>query len=315
MSDMGGSPRAVTDHEMEIVVISGASGLIGRALASRLEAAGRGVLRIVRRTALPGEVAWNPASESIDRDAMEGADAVVHLAGESIGEGRWTRAKKDRIRSSRVEGTRTLCDGLARMKKRPSVLVAASAIGWYGNGGDAESDEGSPRGEGYLPEVCAAWEAATRSASEAGIRVVNLRIGVVLARDGGALAKMLPPFRLGLGGPIGGGAQFVSWISLPDLMSALEWCLRDASLRGPVNATAPGAVRQGDFARALGRALRRPAFVPLPAWAVRLALGDKGEALLLDGAKVVPRRLLEAGFSFSHSEIDAALSALLSLRR
>jgi hypothetical protein len=243
---------------------------------------------------------------------LEGVDAVVHLAGENIGEGRWTPAKKERIWSSRVRGTQVLCAGLACMKRRPSVLLSASAIGWYGNGGESCVDEHSPPGKGFLPELCKAWEAATKPAAEAGVRVVNLRIGVVLSPREGALAKMLTPFRLGLGGPIGRGRQFVSWIALPDLLGVMQWCLRDASISGPVNATAPGALRQAEFARALGRTLRRPAVSPLPAFVIRLAMGEKGEALLLEGARVSPKKLLDAGFVFQYSEIEGALRAVLS---
>jgi uncharacterized protein (TIGR01777 family) len=293
------------------VAMTGASGLIGRALKSALELGGSRVLPLVRREAGPGEAAWDLEAGTVDLSALEGSDAVVHLAGDNLGEGRWTPDKKARILNSRVRGTEVLCEGLARMRRPPSVLVAASAIGWYGDGGDREQDEASPAGEGFLPRVCAAWEAATRPAVEAGIRVVNLRIGVVLASGGGALPKMLAPYRFGMGGPVGGGRQYVSWIALPDLVDAVDWCLGHDALSGPVNATAPGAVRQGDFARTLGRVLRRPAVVPLPAWVVRLAMGDKGEALLLEGARISPTRLLASGFSFRYPDLKGALRALL----
>jgi uncharacterized protein len=248
----------------------------------------------------------------MDLPALEGVYAVVHLAGDSLGEGRWTAEKKARILRSRVRGTEVLCEGLWRLKRPPSVLVAASAIGWYGDGGESRLDEASPPGVGFLPEVCTAWEAATRPAAEAGIRVVNLRIGVVLASEGGALPKMLPPFKFGMGGPVGGGDQWMSWIALADLVDAIVWCMSPDGLSGPVNATAPGTVRQRDFARTLGKVLGRPAVMPLPAWAVRLAMGEKGEALLLEGARIAPKKLLASGFTFSYPELEGALRAALS---
>lgn len=295
-----------------IVAVTGASGLVGRALRARLQDEGWRVRPLVRRTAHPGEAAWDPESGKMDLPALEGVYAVVHLAGDSLGEGRWTAEKKARILRSRVRGTEVLCEGLWRLKRPPSVLVAASAIGWYGDGGESRLDEASPPGVGFLPEVCTAWEAATRPAAEAGIRVVNLRIGVVLASEGGALPKMLPPFKFGMGGPVGGGDQWMSWIALADLVDAIVWCMSPDGLSGPVNATAPGTVRQRDFARTLGKVLGRPAVMPLPAWAVRLAMGEKGEALLLEGARIAPKKLLASGFTFSYPELEGALRAALS---
>jgi uncharacterized protein len=295
-----------------VVAVTGASGLIGRALRRRLEREGWRVLPLVRRTARPGEVTWDPRSGAIDLAALEGAYAVVHLAGDNLGEGRWTSEKKALILRSRVRGTEVLCEGLWRLKRPPSVLVAASAIGWYGDRGETELDESAPSGLGFLPEVCAAWEGATMPAAEARIRVVNLRIGVVLASEGGALPQMVTPYKLGLGGPVGGGRQWMSWIALPDLVDAIQWCLRPDGPSGPVNATAPGTVRQRDFARTLGKVLGKPAFLPLPSWAVRLAMGEKGEALLLEGARVAPKKLLASGFTFSYPELEGALRAMLS---
>jgi uncharacterized protein len=295
-----------------VAAVTGASGLVGRALRGRLEREGWRVLPLVRRSARPGEVAWEPRSGAIDVAALEGVDAVVHLAGDNLGEGRWTPEKKALILRSRVRGTEVLCEALWRLKRPPSVLVAASAIGWYGDGGEAEQDESSPPGLGFLPEVCAAWEGATRPAAEAGIRVANLRIGIVLAYEGGALPQMVTPYKIGLGGPVGGGRQWMSWIALPDLIGAIAWCLDHDDLAGAVNATAPRAVRQADFAKALGKVLGRPAFVPLPAWVVRFTMGEKGEALLLEGARVAPKKLMASGFSFRYPELENALKAVLS---
>lgn len=304
--DAGSTPMAG-----RTVAVTGASGLIGRAVTAGLQEECARVLPLVRRAAQPGEAFWDPGAGALDAAALEGADAVVHLAGDNLGQGRWTPAKKARIMESRARGTRVLCEGLARMPRRPPVLVCASAIGFYGDGGETELDESSPRGRGFLPEVCAAWEEAAAPAREAGIRVVHLRIGVVLSRDGGALHEMLAPFSLGLGGPVGTGRQFVSWIALPDVVRAVSWCLRRDDLSGPVNATAPGAVRQREFARTLGRVLGRPAFMPLPGFAVRLALGEKGEALLLEGARIAPRKLLAFGFEFQLPDLEPALRTVL----
>ncbi len=293
------------------VAVTGASGLIGRAVTAALKDEGVRVLPLVRRAPGPGEAFWDPEAGILDAGALEGADAVVHLAGDNLGQGRWTPAKKARILESRVRGTRVLCGGLARVRQRPAVLVCASAIGFYGDGGEAELDETCPKGAGFLPEVCAAWEEAAAPARDSGIRVVHLRIGVVLSRDGGALREMLAPFRLGLGGPVGSGRQFLSWVALPDVAGAILWCLRREDLSGPVNATAPGAVRQREFACALGKVLGRPAFMTLPGFAVRLALGEKGEALLLEGARIAPRKLLTSGFEFQLPGLEPALRSVL----
>ncbi len=295
------------------VVVSGASGLVGSALVPFLTAGGHRVERLVRRTspADAAEIPWDPLAGTLDRDRLEGCDTVVHLAGEGIGEGRWTRARKQAIRQSRVDGTRTLCGALAALRSPPRLLVSASAVGFYGDRGEESLTEESPRGEGFLADVCREWEAATEPAARAGIRVVNLRIGVVLARWGGALARMLLPFRLGLGGPVGSGAQFLSWVGLPDLIGVIHHAMVEDALSGPVNAVAPEPVPQAEFARTLGRVLRRPALVPLPAFAVRLALGEMGEALLLEGARVLPRKLLDSGFEFRAPDLEPMLRLLV----
>jgi hypothetical protein len=266
---------------------------------------------MVRRGAGPGEIAWDPAAGTLNVASLEGLDGVVHLAGENISASRWTPEVKSRIRASRVEGTRLLCEGLAKLKRPPQVLVSASAIGWYGDAGDAALDETGAAGRGFLPEVCAAWENATEPARAAGIRVVNLRIGIVLAAKGGALARMLTPFKLGMGGPVGSGRQVMSWIALDDLLGIIEAALWDSRFSGPVNATAPHPVTQAQFARTLGSVLGRPAVAPLPGAVVRLAFGEMGQALLLEGARVLPRRLLDAGFPFQTPGLEGALRSEL----
>ncbi len=295
------------------IAISGASGLVGRNLRAYLGGAGHDVLPLVRRGAGPGEIAWNPAAGTLDAAAMDGLDGVVHLAGESLSAGRWTSDMKARILGSRVQGTRVLCEALAQLSRPPRVLVSASATGWYGDGGAAALDESSPAGKGFLPEVCQAWEDATEPARAAGIRVVNLRIGVVLAAKGGALARMLTPFKLGLGGSLGSGRQMLSWVALDDLLGIIEAALWNKTLSGPVNATAPEPVSQEAFARTLGRVLGRPAFAPLPGAVVRLAFGEMGEALLLEGARVLPTRLLDAGFAYLTPGLEDALRSELGL--
>jgi uncharacterized protein (TIGR01777 family) len=295
------------------IVISGASGLIGAALATRLAAAGHPVGRMVRGRAgvRPGDVAWDPAAGRIDAAALEGAEAVVHLAGESIAFGRWTAAKKRAIRDSRVAGTRLLAEALAGLARPPRVLVSASAVGYYGDRGAEPLTEASPRGQGFLAEVAEAWEAAAEPARRAGLRVVHPRIGMVLAATGGALPRMLTPFRLGLGGVIGDGRQQVSWIALDDLVGALRHLLVTESLTGPVNAVAPGPVDNRELTRTLARVLGRPALLPLPAALVRLAFGEMGPALLLASARVLPVRLEATGFRFRYPALEAALRGVL----
>jgi uncharacterized protein (TIGR01777 family) len=288
------------------------SGLVGSQLAAFLGTAGHDVRGIVRRkSGAAGEVLWNPSGRIIDAGALEGMDAVVHLAGESIAGGRWSSESKQRILASRIDGTRLLCETLAGLSRRPRVLVSASAIGFYGDRGDVMLDENSAVGEGFLPDVCRQWEAATAPARDAGIRVVNLRIGVVLTPLGGALAQMLPPFRLGVGGPLGSGNQFVSWISLDDLMGAVLHCIATASLQGPVNAVAPAPVTNAALSRDLAAVLHRPALLKVPAFALRTLLGEMADALLLASARVLPHRLVESGFVFRGGRLHDALADML----
>lgn len=293
--------------------ITGSSGLVGSALCEQWAREKNEVRKLVRHaSAGAGEVVGNLAAGKVDVNALEGVDGVVHLAGENIAAGRWTAAQKERIRTSRVEGTHVLATALAGMKRKPSVLVCASAIGFYGERGAQACDESTPVGTKFLAEVCEQWENATIPAREAGIRVVNLRIGVVLSRRGGALTKMLTPFRLGLGGRIGSGQQVWSWIALDDLVGAISHCLATSSLAGPVNAVAPQAVTNSEFTRILGKVLRRPTFMPMPGFAARLALGEMADELLLASTRVVPSRLLGSGFVFRYAELETALRHVLA---
>jgi uncharacterized protein (TIGR01777 family) len=294
------------------VAVSGASGLVGSALTARLEAAGHTIKRLVRRAAQrPGEITWDPDRAAVDVDALRGLDAVIHLAGENIAKGRWTAEKKRRIRTSRVEGTRLLVDALTRLDAKPRVLVAASAIGYYGDRGGEKLDETAAPGDGFLAEVCRAWEAATTPAMDTGIRVVSARLGVVLAGNGGALGAILIPFKLGVGGPVGNGRQYMSWITIDDAARAFEFALTNERLSGPVNFVSPEPVTNAQFTKALGRVLRRPAVLPMPAFAARLALGQMADELLLASTRVVPSRLTDAGFPFEHPQIEPALRHVL----
>ncbi len=288
------------------VLITGASGLIGSALIDKLEAAGHDVAPLVRGTCV-----WAPERGRIDLTEFGDIDAIVHLAGESIAEGRWTKRKKERILTSRIATTRLLVDYLVEQKIKPRVLVSASAIGFYGDRGDTPIDETAAVGQGFLPSVCARWEGGTAPAADAGIRVVNARFGVVLSRDGGVLSKMAPPFKLGLGGRIGDGRQVMSWVSIDDAVAMLLFILETESLKGPVNLVSPGAVTNDEFTRALGRAFGRPTPFAVPAFAARTIFGEMADALLLSGARVMPRVLSESGYGFHHPDLEAALAALL----
>ncbi len=297
--------RAFADRGPQRVAVSGGTGLIGGALSAFLTTGGHTVLPITRRPKL-GAVTWNPGTGEVDAAGLEGVDAVVHLAGEPVF-GRWTAAKRAAIMDSRVGGTRLLCEALAGLERKPRVLVCGSAIGFYGDTGDREVDESSPAGEGFLAEVVSAWEAATEPAEAAGIRVVHLRTGVVNAATGGALAKLRLPFSLGLGGPLGGGRQWQSWIDLDDLLAVVLHAIHDEGLRGPVNAVGPAPVRQRAFARCLGAVLRRPAFVPLPGFVVRALFGDFGREALLGGQRVDARKLRERGFRWAFPSLEESL--------
>lgn len=299
------------------ILVSGSSGLIGSALVPYLTTGGHRVIRLVRsqsQTPTPsqGEVwSWDPERGTILSVGQEALEAVVHLAGANIAGARWTERQKAVIRDSRVKGTRLLCDLVARYSPPPRVLVCASAIGYYGDRGDEILKEESAPGSGFLPDVCQEWEAATQPAVEKGIRVISLRIGIVLSPLGGALAKMLTPFKLGAGGVMGSGWQYMSWIALDDVVGAIHFALTQEPLRGPVNAVAPNPVSNRDFTQTLGRVLSRPTFFPMPAFAARLALGEMADALLLSSARVEPSRLLASGFTFRYPDLEGALRHLL----
>jgi uncharacterized protein (TIGR01777 family) len=275
------------------IALTGSSGLIGSALVPFLVAKGHEVVRVPR-----GKFA-----------VVDGCDGVVHLAGENIA-GRWTAAKKLKIHESRQQGTQVLCETLARMAKRPRVLVSASAVGIYGDRGEELITEESAKGRGFLADVCRDWEAATETAAHAGIRVVNMRIGVVLSPRGGALGKTLQPFKLGLGGVIGDGRQYWSWIAIDDMVGAILHSLVDERLRGPANAVAPNPVTNRDYTKTLGRVLRRPTVFPLPGPVARLAFGEMADAILLGGARVRPKRLMETGYEFRFPDLESALRHL-----
>ena len=297
-----------------IIAITGSTGLVGSALRAALEGDGHLVRPVVRRPPRAGanEIQWDPDRGTIDAAEFATVDAVVHLAGENIAGQRWTAAFKQKIIESRIRGTKLLCETLAKLDTKPADLVSASAIGFYGTRGDEVLDESAPAGSGFLAEVCQQWEAATHAARDADIRVVNLRIGFVLSKDGGGLAKMLPPFRLGLGGVIGSGKQYMSWIALDDLVRAIQFVLSAAGLSGPVNATAPNPVTNREFIKTLGKVLHRPTVFPMPAFAARLAFGEMADDMIVGGNRVVPRALENACFEFLYPELEGALRHVLA---
>ena len=295
------------------VAISGASGLIGSALSASLRADGHRVLRLTRGGVTGGDaIGWDPDAGRIDAPALEGVDAVVHLAAEGIGEHRWTDEQKHKIRESRVRGTATIAGAIASRERKPGVFVSASAIGYYGNRGDEQLSEQSAPGHDYLAQVCVAWEAETQPAADAGVRTVVTRTGIVLDARGGALARMLLPFKLGLGGKQGRGSQWMSWIALVDEVGALRHAIDNDSVRGPVNLVAPNPVTNAEFARTLGAALHRPTVLPTPLLPLKLRFGGElVESLLLFSQRVTPGRLEATGYEFTCSSLDAALATVL----
>ncbi|HEX7355011.1 MAG TPA: TIGR01777 family oxidoreductase [Mycobacteriales bacterium] len=293
------------------IAVTGASGLVGSRLVPRLRGHGHDVVTLVRREPRRSdEVRWEPARGELDAADLAGVEAAVHLAGAGIGAKRWTGEYKQVVLSSRVDSTTLLATRLAALDPRPQVLLSGSAIGFYGDAGDRECDESSPAGTGFLADVCRAWEGATAPAEQAGIRTVHLRTGLVLSGDGGMLAQQLPLYRLGLGGPLGSGRQWWSWVALADEVAAIEHLLT-ADVAGPVNITGPAPVRQRDFAAALGRALHRPAVLPVPRVALRAAIGEFADEGILAGQKVLPRVLEQDGYAFVHTTLDTALAAAL----
>jgi len=293
------------------VVVTGASGLVGTALVRKLSAHGHQVTRLVRRAPRPGEARWNPDNGTIEAAALQHVDAVVHLAGASIGGRRWNDAYKQTLLDSRLRGTGLLASTLAEVSTKPAVLISASAVGFYGMRGDEPLDEAAPAGDGFLAGLCRQWEDATAPAAKAGIRVVRIRSGIVLSAQGGALKKQLPLFRFGLGGPIGSGRQWQSWIAIDDEVGAIIHLL-DSTVRGPVNLTAPNPVRQRDFAKMLGKAIHRPAALPTPAFAPKLVLGaEMATNLVVTGQRVLPTVLLDDGYEFAYPTLDGALAHVL----
>lgn len=294
------------------IIIAGASGLIGRALVPALRAAGHEIRTLVRREAVSkDEITWDPAVGKCEPGALAGVEGVINLAGENVAAGRWTAGRRERILRSRVDATRTLVTALMPLSPRPRVLLNASAVGIYGDRGDEVLTEASGMGHGFLPEVCLAWETHAENAARLGVRTVLLRFGVVLAREGGALGKMSPLFRCGLGGRLGNGRQWMSWVSIDDVVRAVQHALVEARCAGPMNIVAPAAITNAGFAATLGRVLRRPAILPAPAWALRLAFGEMANEALLASARAEPRKLVETGFVFQHPTLEPALRAVL----
>jgi uncharacterized protein len=302
-----GTDRRMTETgDVRRVAISGAGGFIGHAVARSFAVAGWTVERLVRRQAGPGEISWDPDAGRVDRSALEGITAFIHLAGEPIA-GIWTEAKKRRILESRARGTRLVAESIAALRSPPRILVSASGVGYYGDAGERLLTEDSPPGEDFLARVCREWERGTDPAADAGIRVVNTRFGIVLDPEGGALGLMLPAFRLGLGGKLGSGRQWMSWIGLRDAARVVRFAVATESLAGPVNATSPAPVRNAEFTRALGGSLRRPAFLAVPAVALRTFTGGMADSLLLASQRAVPAALERHGFRFEAPDLEDVL--------
>jgi uncharacterized protein (TIGR01777 family) len=295
------------------ILISGSTGLVGAHLYMKLWKQRVDLIRLVRSVAAAAgnDLVWDPTTGQAEISRFEGFDVVVHLAGESIATGRWTEAKKKRLRDSRVGPTRNLAKLLAGLKTPPKTFVVASAIGFYGNRGAEALTEASAVGTGFLPDVCKEWEAAAQPAADQGIRVVNVRFGIILSPDGGALKTMLPPFKLGVGGTLGSGQQFMSWVALDDVIDAIEKVAVDPTLQGPVNVVAPNPVTNAEFTTALGNVLGRPTVLAVPEFAARLAFGEMADALLLSSARVAPKKLQDAGYVFQQPKIEDALRSLL----
>ncbi len=304
------------------ILVSGSSGLVGRAISEALQREGHAVYRLVRPTsaarakepsagAFAGDVRWDPVSGEFDSAAADGADAVVHLAGASIAAGRWNEERKRILRTSRVDATRHLVGALAKLGRPPAVFVSASAVGYYGDRGDEELSEASAPGNDFLAALSRDWEAEARRAEQFSARATMLRFGVVLNRHGGALPRMLLPFRLGLGGRLGSGRQWMSWLTLSEAVAVIRLALADARVRGPVNAVAPLPARNSEFTRVLAKSLRRPAIFPAPGFALRLAMGEMADALLLCSQRALPRKLQELGYPFQEPELESALAAIL----
>lgn len=289
------------------ILIAGASGLVGSALIPRLEADGAAVTRLVRSSPKPGEIEWHPNHDEMNAAGLEGFDVVISLAGENVAGSRWTEEQKRKIHDSRVNGTHLLSETIAKLTKRPRVFLCASATGFYGDRDDEVLDEQSDSGGGFLAGVCREWEQSTAAAAGAGVRVVNLRFGVILAREGGMLAKLLTPFKMGMGGKVGSGKQFISWVAIDDVLGAIKLAMADETIRGPLNVVAPNPVTNEVLTKTLGHVLSRPTALAMPAFAARLAFGEMADEMLLSSQYVVPKRLTDAGFEFQYPELEGAL--------
>jgi uncharacterized protein (TIGR01777 family) len=294
------------------IAIAGASGLVGKALTPLLEADAHDIVRLVRNSPKAGELEWHPNQDSIDPAKLESFDAIINLAGENVAEGRWTDEKKKKIHDSRVNGTHLLSEAIAKLTTKPRCFLCASATGIYGDRGDETLDEQSESGGGFLAGVCREWEKATEPAHRAGVRVVNFRFGPILARAGGMLEKMLTPFKMGLGGKIGSGKQYISWVAIEDAVAVIKRALNDESIRGPLNVVSPKPVTNERFTRALGEVLSRPTVMAMPAFAARLAFGEMADEMLLVSQRVIPKRLQAAGFHFDYSDLETALQHYVS---
>jgi len=294
------------------ILITGPTGLVGSALIAKIQKSGDTFTGLTRSSSsiFKSQAHWDPDKGEIDLDSLEGHDAVVHLAGETI-TGRWTPEKKNRIQSSRLLSTKLLAESVLKLKAKPAVVVAASAVGYYGDRGNEVLTEESGPGEGFFSNLCVKWEASLEPLTKAGIRVVNLRIGVVLSKDGGALKEMLTPFKLGLGGRIGDGRQYWSWIAIEDVVGAIFHCIENEKVKGPVNTVAPGCVTNSKFTNDLGEVLRRPTVLPLPAFAARALFGEMADEALLSSVRVEPKKLLDTGYEFKYVRLNDALEDML----
>lgn len=295
-----------------IVAVTGTSGLIGSSLVSFLSKKDITVSKIFHENPTDNEIFWKPENGDWDSAFTNRIDGIVHLAGENIATGKWTKKKKEKIRSSRIEGTKSLCEHILKLQPPPSVFVCASAVGFYGDRDAEILNEDSSRGSGFLSDVCIDWEEATKEVSNAGIRVVNSRFGMVLSNAGGTLAKMLTPFKMGIGGKIGSGKQYMSWVAIDDVTGAIYHALITDSLHGPVNVTSPNPVTNKEFTKTLGRVLKRPTIMPMPAFGARLAFGEMANDLLLASTRVEPKKLLDAGYHFQYPELEDALKHILN---
>jgi uncharacterized protein (TIGR01777 family) len=289
------------------IAIAGASGLIGSAFINAVEEDGAEVTRLVRSSPKAGEIEWHPNQDVIQPGTLQGFDTIINLAGENVAEGRWTDEKKKKIHDSRVHGTHLISEAIAKLEPKPRVFLCASATGIYGDRPDETLTEQSDSGGGFLAGVCREWEKATEPASKVGVRVVNLRFGPVLAPHGGMMEKMLTPFKMGLGGKIGSGKQYISWVSIDDVVGAMKLALKDETIRGPLNVVSPNPVTNEEFTKSLGDALSRPTMMAVPAFAARLAFGEMADEMLLSSQKVLPKRLQDAGFQFKYPNLDEAL--------